>query len=160
MPIFLYFICGTPTTAWLAKRCPVSTQDPNRRTAGHWEVEHANLTAVPPGPPQILALLKHAFKNWQRYGRVNTESEHWEWTMVNGVERVLHVMERTVSFGPKQTWISDQLCQLLNIPHYSASVFLICKTGIRVSTSDGYGHSGNNFTQSTKHSAWHRVGTE
>ncbi|XP_070109978.1 carnitine O-palmitoyltransferase 1, muscle isoform isoform X5 [Equus przewalskii] len=30
VPIFLYFICGTPTTAWLAKRCHVRTQDPNR----------------------------------------------------------------------------------------------------------------------------------
>ena len=34
MPIFFYFICGTPTTAWHAKRCHVCTQDPNRRTLG------------------------------------------------------------------------------------------------------------------------------
>ena len=34
MPIFLYFICGTPTTAWLAMRCHVHTQDPNWRTPG------------------------------------------------------------------------------------------------------------------------------
>ena len=31
----LYFICGMPTTAWLAKRCHVRTWDPNRRTPGH-----------------------------------------------------------------------------------------------------------------------------
>uniref|UniRef100_A0A9L0JRQ5 Uncharacterized protein n=1 Tax=Equus asinus TaxID=9793 RepID=A0A9L0JRQ5_EQUAS len=35
MPIFLYCICGTPTTAWLAKRCHDRTWDPNRRTPGH-----------------------------------------------------------------------------------------------------------------------------
>ncbi|XP_070086279.1 membrane-anchored junction protein isoform X6 [Equus caballus] len=34
VPIFLYFICGTPATAWLAKRCHVRTQDPNQRTPG------------------------------------------------------------------------------------------------------------------------------
>ena len=30
VPIFLYFICGMPTTAWLAKGCHVHTQDPNQ----------------------------------------------------------------------------------------------------------------------------------
>ena len=35
MPIFLYFICGTPTTAWRAKWCHVRTRDPNRQTPGH-----------------------------------------------------------------------------------------------------------------------------
>ena len=34
MPIFLYFICGTPNTAWLAKRCHVCTWDPNWQTLG------------------------------------------------------------------------------------------------------------------------------
>ena len=35
MPIFLYFICGTPATAWLfAKRCHVCTWDLNRPTPG------------------------------------------------------------------------------------------------------------------------------
>ena len=34
MSIFLYFICGMPTTAWCAKRCHVRTRDPNRRTPG------------------------------------------------------------------------------------------------------------------------------
>ena len=34
VPIFLYFICGTPTTAWLDKRCHVCTQDPKWRTPG------------------------------------------------------------------------------------------------------------------------------
>ena len=32
MPIFLYFICGTPTTAWLAERCHVCTWDSNQWT--------------------------------------------------------------------------------------------------------------------------------
>uniref|UniRef100_A0A9L0K9P5 F-box domain-containing protein n=1 Tax=Equus asinus TaxID=9793 RepID=A0A9L0K9P5_EQUAS len=31
MPIFLCFIRGTPTTAWLAKRCHVCTRDPNQQ---------------------------------------------------------------------------------------------------------------------------------
>ena len=34
MPIFLYFICGTPTTAWLAKRRHVCAWDSNWRTLG------------------------------------------------------------------------------------------------------------------------------
>ena len=32
MPIFLYFLCGTPATAWLAKWCHVRTWDPNWQT--------------------------------------------------------------------------------------------------------------------------------
>ena len=32
MPIFLYFICAMPTTAWLAKQYHVCTQDPNQQT--------------------------------------------------------------------------------------------------------------------------------
>ena len=34
MPILLYFICGTPTTPWLAKWCRVHTQDSNQQTPG------------------------------------------------------------------------------------------------------------------------------
>ena len=34
VPILLYFMCGMPTTAWLAKWCHVHTQDPKRRTPG------------------------------------------------------------------------------------------------------------------------------
>ena len=30
MPIFLYFICRMPTTAWLAKWCHICTQDWNQ----------------------------------------------------------------------------------------------------------------------------------
>ena len=32
VPILLCFLCGMPTTAWLAKRCHVRTRDPNWRT--------------------------------------------------------------------------------------------------------------------------------
>ena len=32
MPIFLYFICGMPATAWLGKQCHVHTWDPNWQT--------------------------------------------------------------------------------------------------------------------------------
>uniref|UniRef100_A0A9L0JZL0 KRAB domain-containing protein n=1 Tax=Equus asinus TaxID=9793 RepID=A0A9L0JZL0_EQUAS len=32
VPIFLYFICGTPATAWLVKQCHVDTWDLNRQT--------------------------------------------------------------------------------------------------------------------------------
>ena len=51
MLIFLCFIRGTPTTAWLAKWCRVHTWDPNWRTQGRWEAEHSNLTAAPRGRP-------------------------------------------------------------------------------------------------------------
>ena len=30
VPVFLYFICGTPTTAWLHKWCHVHTRDLNQ----------------------------------------------------------------------------------------------------------------------------------
>ena len=54
MPIFLYSLCGTPTTAWLDKQCHVRTWDPNREPRVT-EAECANLTAVPPGrPPKFL----------------------------------------------------------------------------------------------------------
>ena len=36
MHIFLYFICGTPTTARLAKQGRVHTRDLNWQTRGHW----------------------------------------------------------------------------------------------------------------------------
>ena len=35
MPIFLYFVCGTPATAWLDKRCHVRAGDLNQRTLAH-----------------------------------------------------------------------------------------------------------------------------
>ena len=35
MPIFLYFVCGMPITAWLARQCHVCTRDPNRQIPGH-----------------------------------------------------------------------------------------------------------------------------
>ena len=64
MPIFLYFIRGTPATAWLATPCHVHTQDLNQRTPGRRDVECANLTAVPPGQP----LEKHNLSNsWKWY---------------------------------------------------------------------------------------------
>ena len=50
-PIFLYFIRGTPTTAWRAKRCHVRTRDPNRRTLGRWSGTCAlNCCATGPAP--------------------------------------------------------------------------------------------------------------
>uniref|UniRef100_A0A9L0RQA8 Phosphoinositide 3-kinase regulatory subunit 5 n=1 Tax=Equus caballus TaxID=9796 RepID=A0A9L0RQA8_HORSE len=44
------------TVMAFAKRCQVCTQDPNRRTPGHQEVEHAHLTAAPLGRPHALGL--------------------------------------------------------------------------------------------------------
>ena len=49
VPIFLYFICGTPTTAWHAKQFHVRIWDPNQQTSGRWEAERANLTTAPQG---------------------------------------------------------------------------------------------------------------
>ena len=34
VPIFLYFLCGMPTTAWLDELCHVRTGDLNRQTPG------------------------------------------------------------------------------------------------------------------------------
>ena len=57
MPISLYFICGTPTTAWCVKQCHVRTQDPNQWTPSRWSGT-ANLTAVPLGRPLVFFLLR------------------------------------------------------------------------------------------------------
>ena len=51
---------GTPTTAWCAKQCHVFTRDPNQRTPGRQEAEHAHLTTVPPGQPLIYSIFNHA----------------------------------------------------------------------------------------------------
>ena len=75
VPIFLCFICGTPTTAWRAQRRHVRTRDPNRPTSGRREAERVNLTAAPPGRPhkwfcwlkkpyQFLAHVKSSWKPW------------------------------------------------------------------------------------------------
>ena len=55
MPIFLYFICGTPTTAWLAKRCHVRTGDLSRQTPGRRSGMCA-LNRVPLGRPSSSTL--------------------------------------------------------------------------------------------------------
>src|SRR3712207_5367483 len=67
VPIFLYFICGTPTKARLAKRCYVHTRDPNQRTPGCQEAERANLTAAPLGQPQsrVLELVTIQESSWR-----------------------------------------------------------------------------------------------
>lgn len=51
--LFFFFVCGAPTTAWLAKQCHVCTWDLNRRTPGRREAEGANLTTAPPGRPLL-----------------------------------------------------------------------------------------------------------
>ena len=58
MPIFLYFIHGTPTTATtaFAKRCHVRTWDPNRQTLSHREAKCVNLTTGPLGRPHPLSV--------------------------------------------------------------------------------------------------------
>ena len=51
MPIFLYFICGIPATAWLAKRCHVGTLDLNQQTLGRQSGMCAlNRCATAPAP--------------------------------------------------------------------------------------------------------------
>ena len=46
VPIFFYFICGMPATAWLAKQCHIRTRDQTG------EVERVHLTDLPPGWPE------------------------------------------------------------------------------------------------------------
>ena len=57
MPIFLYSICGTSTTAWLVKRCHVRTRDPNQRTPGTRSGTcEANHSAMGPDPFPLIFL--------------------------------------------------------------------------------------------------------
>ena len=51
MPIFLYFICVTPTTAWLAISA-MSARGIQTGAPQATEVEHVPLTTVPPGRPR------------------------------------------------------------------------------------------------------------
>ena len=54
LPIFLYFICGMPDTAWRDKQCHVRTRD---RTSEPRAAEKQNVrTAAPPGWPQERSL--------------------------------------------------------------------------------------------------------
>lgn len=95
----------------------------------------------------ILALLRNAFENWQ----LIPQSEQLL-PLVNGTERAHFLsMGRAASWGRRQTWIEDQLCQWQSILYYSVSVFLICKIGIMIPTSDVYSHGGNSFTQGVQH---------
>ena len=56
IPIFLYFIRGTPATAWLDKPCVgQQAQEPEPQAA---VVEHMNLTAMPQGWPP-MPVVKH-----------------------------------------------------------------------------------------------------
>ena len=53
--LLLPFTCGTPTTAWRAKRCQVHTQDPNWWTPGHWSGMCAlNCCATRPDPNLVF----------------------------------------------------------------------------------------------------------
>ena len=73
MHIFLYFICGTPATAWLDKQSVGPHQDPNRQTSDA-EAECANLTAAPPGQPlkgsyrvEVIKIVQY----WPRDGKMD-----------------------------------------------------------------------------------------
>ena len=49
-PIFLYFICGTPATAWLRQAVRRSASEIWTGELRAAKAEHANLTTAPPGP--------------------------------------------------------------------------------------------------------------
>ena len=55
MPIFLYFICGMPTTVRLATQCHVCNRDLNRQTPGHQSGTCAlNFCTTGPAPNFLL----------------------------------------------------------------------------------------------------------
>ena len=58
MSIFLYFICGTPTTAWLAKRCHVHTPDLNQQTLGR-RSRTCTLNRCTTGPAPKKSFFQH-----------------------------------------------------------------------------------------------------
>ena len=58
MPIFPYFICGTPTTAWLASGAMSAPLNRKSRAA---EAKHENLTAAPLSQLQEI-FLKYGFE--------------------------------------------------------------------------------------------------
>ena len=51
VPVFLYFICGTPATAWLDKQCIGLHSGSELAILRPLEAERANLTIVPLGQP-------------------------------------------------------------------------------------------------------------
>ena len=54
VPVFLYFICGIPTTAWLLPSGAMSAPWIRTGEPLATQAERAHLTAVPPGQPQVL----------------------------------------------------------------------------------------------------------
>ena len=71
VPIFLYFICGTPATAWCAKRCHVHTGTGIGKPLAA-EVERVNLTAAPPGWPRSQVFVTGSLN---RYLEINEDNE-------------------------------------------------------------------------------------
>ena len=61
MPIFLYFICGTPTTAWLLQSEAMSAPGIRTSEPQAAKLERANLTTAPPGRPPEPAFLMTLF---------------------------------------------------------------------------------------------------
>ena len=65
VPILLYFICGTPTTAWLAKQCHVGARDPNQRTLGRQSGTCTlNCWATRRAPKDIFSCVQKHQKNF------------------------------------------------------------------------------------------------
>lgn len=76
MPLFLYFICGTPTTAWQAKRCHVHTWDPNWQTPGR-QSGTCTLNRCTTGLAPTLGI----FTDWQWWYPGSRESSNNLWSV-------------------------------------------------------------------------------
>uniref|UniRef100_A0A9L0RZF1 Perilipin n=1 Tax=Equus caballus TaxID=9796 RepID=A0A9L0RZF1_HORSE len=89
IPIFLYFICGTPTPAWRAKQCRVRTRDLNPRTLGRQSGTcELNCCVTRPAPP----LLKNVqFEEFYKYKQMETVKQGVDQKLVEGQEK-LHQM--------------------------------------------------------------------
>ena len=84
LPIFLYLICGTPTTAWLTKQCHVLDRDLNQGTLGHWsgmcKLKHC---ATRPAPDVILFLIVLPFIGTDRPWGVDKSFWYFSWTRMS-----------------------------------------------------------------------------
>ena len=115
MPIFFYFICGTPTTAWLAKRCHVCTQDLNQQTPGRQSWTCAlNHYATWLAPKCLLLIHLEIFP---LYFNINSLSL-WKITIFYKTKK----MKRVAWFNSLKNFTFD-LKRLLNL--ISSSVFYV-----------------------------------
>ena len=115
VPIFLSFICGMPSTAWLATQCHICTRDPNQRTVGH-QSRTCALNHCTTGPTQ-----------WTNLTMLSIEHEY---TKKNNFYKIISVFFQKLGIENRHCNVITPYCDTL-IRGYKF-LFLLLKKGIDV----------------------------